>query len=83
MLYIMVKKDAKHKELLKALDQLDHTGSMVVDRATINNEYVGEVISYNPSRLGWLKVTDPALGQKQVMFFPTISKAGIFSEGGD
>ncbi len=80
MLYVMVKKgDDKHIAMKSALEKLDLSGSMTVDRTTIKNEFVGEVMSYNPSRVGWLKVDDSSLGARQIMFFPyDIKKASIF-----
>ncbi|SMF83591.1 nuclease-related domain-containing DEAD/DEAH box helicase [Pseudobacteriovorax antillogorgiicola] len=79
MLYIMVKKgDSKQEVIESALQSIEKTGAMVVDSNTISNEFVGEVTHYNPDRLGWLKVKDPAFEKASIMFFPhDVRKADI------
>jgi hypothetical protein len=78
MLYIMVKKgDDKHAAITQALNKLDVTGSMVVDQVS-NIEFSGTIAHYNPDRVGWLKVDDPAFQKGSIMFFPhDVAKANL------
>lgn len=71
MLYIMVRKDdEKYNSIFAALNKLDHRGAMVVDSSVGESEFYGTVTHYNPDRVGWLKVEDPAFRRGHVMFFP-------------
>lgn len=71
MLYIFVQKnDAKLQAMQQALDRLDKSGAMVVEGSSGDNEFVGVVTHYNPDRVGWLKVEDPAFEKGNIMFFP-------------
>ena len=43
-----------------------------------NFEFVGTVSHYNPERIGWLEVSDPAIEKNSIMFFPHDARqAGI------
>lgn len=72
MLYIFVQKsDAKLKVMQQALERLDRSGSMVVEGSSGDYEFAGTVTHYNPDRVGWLKVEDPAFEKGNIMFFPS------------
>ena len=79
MLYVMVQKDDPKRELLeRALGEIRATGSMVLEGSDANFEFVGTVSHYNPERVGWLEVDDPAIEKNSIMFFPHDARqAGI------
>lgn len=79
MLYLLVRKDdTKLDTLKKALAKLEYTGSMLIEGSSADFEFNGVVIHYNPERVGWLKVDDPAFEKNNVMFFPSdVSKANL------
>ncbi|MEZ4741777.1 MAG: NERD domain-containing protein [Bdellovibrionota bacterium] len=79
MLYVFVKVgDPKLKIMQKALRQLDASGGLVLHGANLDFEFVGTVAHYNPDRVGWLKVSDPAFQRSNIMFFPEdVKKAGL------
>ncbi|GBF29176.1 ATP-dependent DNA helicase Rep [bacterium MnTg03] len=71
MLYIMVQKDdPKRAAFEAALKTIKNTGGMVLEGSDANFEFVGSVSHYNPDRLGWLTVNDPAFEKSTIMFFP-------------
>ena len=71
MLYLMLHKDdEKLPQIQKALEQVQEMGSMVLEGSSADYEFVGTVIHYNPDRVGFLKVDDPAFSRNTVMFFP-------------
>jgi hypothetical protein len=71
MLYIFVQKDdEKKKHFEKALKKIKNSGSMIINGADSDFEFTGVVTHYNPERVGWLSVEDPAFEQGNVMFFP-------------
>lgn len=76
MLYIMVQKDdPKRAAFEAALKAIKSTGGMVLEGSDANFEFVGTVSHYNPDRLGWLTVNDPAFEKSSIMFFPYDVKA--------
>lgn len=79
MLYILMRQDdEKHKVIQKALSQVEDRGAMVLEGSSADYEFTGKVTHYNPDRVGWLRVDDPAFQKKNVMFFPSdVAKAGI------
>jgi hypothetical protein len=79
MLYVMVQKDDPKRAMLEdALKNIRTTGSMVLEGSEANFEFVGTVSHYNPERVGWLEVSDPAVGKNSIMFFPHDARsAGI------
>ncbi|MCX6104561.1 MAG: NERD domain-containing protein [Proteobacteria bacterium] len=80
MLYIFVREnDPKRDAFVKALSAIKTTGSMVVDGGSHGDfEFIGRVTHYNPERVGWLSVEDPAFEQGSVMFFPSdVAKANL------
>jgi hypothetical protein len=79
MLYIMVQKDdPKRAAFEAALKAIKSTGGMVLEGSEANFEFVGSVSHYNPDRLGWLTVNDPAFEKSSIMFFPhDVSAAGL------
>lgn len=79
MLYIMVQKDdPKRAAFEAALKAIKSTGGMVLEGSEANFEFVGTVSHYNPDRLGWLTVNDPAFEKSSIMFFPhDVSAAGL------
>jgi Nuclease-related domain/UvrD-like helicase C-terminal domain len=71
MLYVMVQEnDPKRKIFEEALAKLNANGPMVIEASDANFEFCGTVIHYNPDRVGWLKVDDPAFEKSNIMFFP-------------
>ncbi|NVJ62252.1 MAG: NERD domain-containing protein [Gammaproteobacteria bacterium] len=71
MLYIAIKKSSsKQQELAKALENVSETGPMVLEGSSADYQYTGTVTHYNPERVGWLKVDDPAFEKAGIMFFP-------------
>jgi hypothetical protein len=71
MLYIMVRKDDPKRAVFEsALKAVQSTGGMVLEGSDANFEFVGTVSHYNPDRIGWLEVSDPAFGKSSIMFFP-------------
>ena len=81
MLYIMVQKDDPKRAVFEAaLKAIQSTGGMVLEGSEANFEFVGMVSHYNPDRLGWLTVNDPAFEKSSIMFFPhDVKLAGLES----
>ncbi len=79
MLYIMVQKDDPKRTVFEAaLKAIQSTGGMVLEGSEANFEFVGMVSHYNPDRLGWLTVNDPAFEKSSIMFFPhDVKLAGL------
>ena len=79
MLYVMVQKDDPKRAVLEdALQNIRSTGAMVLEGSDANFEFVGTVSHYNPDRVGWLEVSDPAIAKNSIMFFPHDARsAGI------
>lgn len=79
MLYIMVQKDDPKRAVFEAaLKAIQSTGGMVLEGSEANFEFVGMVSHYNPDRLGWLTVNDPAFEKSSIMFFPhDVKLAGL------
>jgi len=79
MLYVMVQKDDPKRAMLEqALKNIRATGSLVLEGSDANFEFVGTVSHYNPERVGWLEVRDPAIEKNSIMFFPHDARsAGI------
>jgi hypothetical protein len=79
MLYIMVQKDDPKRAVFEsALKAIRSTGGMVLEGSEANFEFVGTVSHYNPDRIGWLEVSDPAFEKSSIMFFPHDAvKAGL------
>lgn len=76
MLYIMVQKDDPKRAIFEAaLKTIKNTGGMVLEGSDANFEFSGTVSHYNPDRLGWLTVNDPAFEKSTIMFFPHDVKA--------
>ncbi len=71
MLYIAVKKNSiKQKELSTALEKVNESGPLVLEGSAADYQFTGSVVHYNPERVGWLKVDDPAFEKSGIMFFP-------------
>ncbi len=71
MLYVMVQKDdPKRAAFEAALKSVQNTGGMVLEGSEANFEFVGTISHYNPDRIGWLTVNDPAFEKSAIMFFP-------------
>ena len=81
MLYIMVQKDDPKRDAFEAaLKAIKNTGGMVLEGSDANFEFVGSVSHYNPDRVGWLTVNDPAFEKSTIMFFPhDVKAAGLDS----
>jgi hypothetical protein len=79
MLYIMVQKDDPKRAVFEsALKAIRSTGGMVLEGSEANFEFVGTVSHYNPDRIGWLEVSDPAFEKSSIMFFPhDVKSAGL------
>ncbi len=79
MLYVFVQEnDPKRAAFEKALSVIKATGTMVLEGSKSDYEFLGRVTHYNPDRVGWLTVDDPAFQQGSVMFFPSdVAKADI------
>jgi hypothetical protein len=79
MLYIMVQKDDPKRAVFEsALKAIRSTGGMVLEGSEANFEFVGTVSHYNPDRIGWLEVSDPAFEKSSIMFFPhDVKNAGL------
>jgi hypothetical protein len=79
MLYIMVQKDDPKRQVLEAaLAAIRASGTMVLEGSSADYEFVGTVTHYNPNRVGWLSVEDPAFQKSSVMFFPhDVARAGL------
>jgi hypothetical protein len=76
MLYIMVRKDDPKRAVFEsALKAIRSTGGMVLEGSEANFEFVGTVSHYNPDRIGWLEVSDPAFEKSSIMFFPHDAKS--------
>jgi hypothetical protein len=80
-LYIFVKEgDPKQEQFEKALAGIKSTGSLVLEGSKSDFEFSGKITHYNPDRVGWLSVDDPAFEQGNVMFFPhDVRKADLGS----
>jgi hypothetical protein len=72
MLYVFVQQDdPKRAAFEEALAAIKATGTMVLEGgAKADFEFLGRVTHWNPERVGWLTVDDPAFQQGSVMFFP-------------
>ncbi len=71
MLYVMVREDDKKRILLEqAIKALDQSGSITLGASLANLEFTGTVTHYNPERVGWLRVEDPAFENNKILFFP-------------
>ncbi len=79
MLYVLLQEgDAKLESLEAALGRVRQTGAVVIEGSHADYEFTGRVVHYNPDRVGWLKVDDPAFEKGSIMFFPQdIQKAKI------
>ncbi len=79
MLYVLIQKnDPKLAVLQKALKEIQTTGFMVLEGSNADFEFSGTVAHYNPERVGWLSVDDPAFQKGNIIFFPhDVKKAGI------
>jgi len=79
MLYIMVQKDDPKLAVFEAaFKDIKNTGGMVLEGSAANFEFAGTVSHYNPDRLGWLTVNDPAFEKSTIMFFPhDVKVAGL------
>ena len=76
MLYIMVQRDDPKRAVFEAaFKDIKNTGGMVLEGSDANFEFAGTVSHYNPDRLGWLTVNDPAFEKSTIMFFPHDVKA--------
>lgn len=72
MLYVFVQRnDLKRKAFEKALRSIKANGALVLNRDLGDHEFEGEVIYFNPERVGWLSVNDPAIEEGRIMFFPS------------
>lgn len=81
MLYVFVQKDdPKRQAFEKALSAIKSSGTMILEGSKSDFEFCGTVSHYNPERVGWLKVDDPAFQQGSIMFFPhDVSKADLMN----
>ncbi|MFK7871774.1 MAG: NERD domain-containing protein [Oligoflexales bacterium] len=71
MLYVFVKKDTdKSFYLKKSLDNIDHSGTMVVRGGERDFRLTGVVRYYNSDRVGWLRISENNVDKKMIMFFP-------------
>jgi hypothetical protein len=80
-LYIFVKEDdVKKEQFEKALAGIKSTGSLILEGSKSDFEFSGKITHYNPDRVGWLTVDDPAFEQGNIMFFPNdVRKADLGS----
>ncbi len=80
MLYVFVREDDPKRQAFEtALSAIKTTGTMVIGGASHGDfEFIGRVTHYNPDRVGWLSVEDPAFELGSVMFFPSdVAKANL------
>jgi hypothetical protein len=71
MLYIFVKEgDTKLAAFQNAVSAIKASGTMVIEGSRSDYEFCGTISHYNPERVGWLTVDDPAFQQGSIMFFP-------------
>ena len=63
-----------------ALNKISHKGSMLLERSNADYEFEGVVVHYNPDRVGWLRVDDPAFEKRDIMFFPYDVEKADFDE---
>lgn len=81
MLYVFVQADdPKRKAFEQALSSIKTTGALVLEGTKADFEFSGRVAHYNPERVGWLTVDDPAFTQGSIMFFPSDVEASALSE---
>ncbi len=78
-LYVFVKQDdSKRRAFEQALKKVKLSGAVVVDSNDSDYELLGNVVHYNPDRIGWLEVNDPKYSHSNVMFFPSdVDKAKL------
>lgn len=70
-LYIAIRKNSDKKGALEvALSRVVDAGALVLEGSSADYQYIGTVTHYNPDRVGWLKVDDPAFQKSGIMFFP-------------
>ncbi len=79
MLYVFVRHDdPKRKAFEEAIKAIRTTGAMVLEGSSADFEFAGTVSHYNPERVGWMTVEDPAFQKNSIMFFPhDVLKAGL------
>ena len=79
MLYICVREDDKKRKIIeKALSEVKARGALVLGGSDKDFEFAGTVSHYNPERVGWMQVEDPAFQKSTIMFFPAdVNKARI------
>lgn len=79
MLYVFIQEnDAKREVFEKAMGGIKTTGALVLEGSKADFEFAGRVTHYNPERVGFLTVDDPAFQQSSVMFFPNdVNKASL------
>jgi hypothetical protein len=81
MLYIFVQADdAKRQKFEQALAAIKTTGALVLEGSKADFEFSGRVSHYNPERVGWLTVDDPAFTQGSIMFFPSDVQAAALKD---
>ncbi len=81
MLYVFIQEnDPKRAAFEKALAAIKQTGTLVLEGSKADFEFSGRVAHYNPERVGWIAVDDPAFTQGSIMFFPHDAKAAGLSE---
>lgn len=81
MLYIFVQEnDPKRLAFEKALASIKQTGTLVLEGSKADYEFSGRIAHYNPERVGWIAVDDPAFTQGSIMFFPHDVKAAGLDE---
>jgi len=85
LLYIFVQKnDLKRRFFAAALKDVNTSGAVILDRSGADHELLGEVVHYNPERVGVLSIDDPSFERNSVLFFPAdveLAKIGSLRQG--
>jgi hypothetical protein len=81
MLYVFIQEnDPKRQAFEKALAAIKQTGTLVLEGSKADFEFSGRIAHYNPERVGWITVDDPAFTQGSIMFFPHDVRAANLGE---
>lgn len=81
MLYILMRtNDDKYKKVAEALELVKEKGAMVLEGSNADYEFTGRVTHYNPERVGWMRVEDPAFEKRTISFFPVDVKKAELAE---
>ena len=63
--------DPKLEILKEARNSIENHGALVIDQSVKFNDIVGEVVYYNPDRVGMVKLSGENKSSKNILIFPS------------